>query len=173
MRVAVLTLSAIVGALAAGAFLALASPSGEDVPQTRVVLGPPAVAPGEAEGEVSAKEACEARLARYEDGSFATGLELAASFPTTARDVAAEEERRQGGGFRSEFRDRPAEEFLALCFFDSDGFGIPKGSRRVPSGAYTRLEEVVRSDGAPYVLRAGHTESIPVRPIGSREESRP
>jgi hypothetical protein len=58
--VAGLTLCAIVGAgaLAAGAFLAVASPSGEDAPQTRVVLGPPSDREGRAslEGRVVGRE---------------------------------------------------------------------------------------------------------------------
>lgn len=132
-----------------------------------------AYAPTPAE-EDTARQLCDKRLERYTSTrSPSTGEEnhlharLLASYPAQAKDVASEEERRRERGFRSPFRDLPAEEVVALCFFEADALGVPPhiDPRRLPPGVWKRMEVVLRSDGTPYVLRGGSASEVKPAPV--------
>lgn len=105
---------------------------------------------------------CEARLAQYAGPVNPLRVSLVAAYPSTAADVAFDEELRRGPGHRSKFRDRPPAEFEAVCWFDADAFGSVPGRDKGAARPFDRLVEVVRPDGSPVFHRAGHKDTMPV-----------
>jgi hypothetical protein len=110
----------------------------------------------------AARDLCETHLTRYTGAESPVTRErnpahasLLAAYPSKASAVAAEEERRRGQGFRSPFRNRSPDEFEAVCFFDADALGPGRHVEpdHIPPEVYQRLEVVLRSDGAPYILQ--------------------
>src|SRR5207237_570739 len=62
---------------------------------------------------------CQQRLAQYAGRANPLHVTLVAAYASTAADVVADDERRDGR-HRSSFRDRDAKEFEAVCWFDAD-----------------------------------------------------
>ena len=112
---------------------------------------------------------CQARLGQYAGKDNPMHVTLAAAYASTAADVGADDERGKGGKYRSPWRDRPAGEPEAVCFFDADAFGVaaPALPGRPARAVYDRLEEIVRPDGAPLVYKAAHKSTLNPAPIPS------
>jgi hypothetical protein len=117
-----------------------------------------------------ATKVCEARLAQLVGHANPMRVTLATSYPATSADVAVDEENKSSNNTRSSFRDRPSDEFEAVCWFDSAGFGLaptPAQPGSVQPTFTTRRQEVVRPDGVAIVERAGQTASLDTAPISS------
>lgn len=98
-------------------------------------------------------------------------VSLVAAYASTAADVAADDERRQGKGHRSPWRDRPADEFEAVCWFDADAFGVSPSLLDETGGqgrVVDRLQEVIGPDGALVVHQFGRKDTLAVEPIPAR-----
>ena len=114
-----------------------------------------------------ATRVCEARLAQYAGIDNPTHVSLVAAYAATSQDVAADDDRRHGDGPPSQWHDRPAGEFEAVCFFDADAFGVDPSPLPGRAGhvGFDRLEEIVRPDGVPVVYEASHKTEMSARPI--------
>jgi hypothetical protein len=145
-------------------------PSTGSAPATAGPAAPSATTSQPADPNAAAQRICNERLARYENPDRPIHASLVAAYPSTSGDVAAEDERQRGGGFRSSFRARQPSEFVAVCFFDADAFGLagsPPPGAPPSANTYNRLEEVVRTDRTPYVLKAGHKDTLSPSPVPS------
>jgi hypothetical protein len=98
-------------------------------------------------------------------------VRLVAVYEATVGDVRADEGRRDGADLRSRWRDRPAAERVAVCWFDADAFFGPDPHPRGSATAYDRIEEVVGVDGAPMLHKAGRQGSVEPAPIPRAEGS--
>lgn len=137
-------------------------------PSTQTPSSSPAA--GSSSSSPQATRVCEARLAQYAGPLNPLHVSLVAAYASTAADVAAADEKRHAAGFRSSWRDRPAGEFEAVCFFDADAFGadpspLPGGPKR--PAPVDRVEDIVRPDGVPVMYAAGHRAELSPAPIPS------
>lgn len=111
-----------------------------------------------------AEDACHERLARLAGPQNRFDMQLIGAYPTSVGEAADAHERRRGGQFRSELRDRAPTSFAAVCFFEAEAIGLahpPPGGRPVPDGVHTRLQEVVLLDGEAVGFAVGRDEIRP------------
>jgi hypothetical protein len=118
----------------------------------------------------TAEHACRSRLAQWTGERNPLHVSLVAVYASNASDAAADDERQHGEGYRSAWRDRPGNEAVAVCWFDSDMFaGVPTDAEgRESAGYYDRVEELVRPDGTPVVHRKGRQASLQPGPVASQ-----
>lgn len=142
-------------------------PAPTSPPSTLVPAAPPP-------SSARATGMCQTRLAQYVDGGNPYHVSLVAAYDARADDVARDDERQHGVGYRSGWRDRAAGEVEAVCWFDGDAFWTTPGREARSTGATKppdRLEEIIRPDGAPVGYRAAHKDEVNPAPIASSDAS--